>query len=56
MTIIKFGADRDMQDLSMEVSLGNREIGNHNKYAISIVVVERAAETYSNLKNTFFAY
>ena len=56
VTIIKFGADRGMQDLIMEVSLGNRENGNHGKYAIPIGVVERAAETYSNLKNTFFAY
>ena len=55
VTIIKYGADRGMQDLIMEVSLGNRKNGNHGKYAILIGIVERAAETYSKLENTFYS-
>ena len=55
VAIIKYGADRGMSDLIMQVSLGNRKDGNHGKYAIPIGVVEGAMETYSNLANTFYS-
>ena len=46
VTIIKYGANRGIQDLIMEVFLVNKENGNHGKYAIPIGVVEDAVETY----------
>ena len=39
MTIIKYSADKGIQNLTMEISLGNRVNGNHGKYAILIGVV-----------------
>ena len=55
MTIIKYSADKGIQNLTMEISLGNRVNGNHGKYAIPIGVVERATETYLNLENNFYS-
>ena len=55
VAIIKYGADRGMSDLIMQVSLGNRIDGNHGKYAVPIGVVEGAMETYPNLANTFYS-
>ena len=55
VTIIKYGADRGIQDLIMEVSLGNKENGNHGKYAIPIEVVEGVVETYLSPGKTFYS-
>lgn len=53
--IIKFGTDRGMGDLIMQLSLANRENGNHGTWAIPIGVVESATESHSNLKKTVYA-
>ena len=47
--IIKFGCNRGMKDLIMQVSLGNRKNGDHGKYTAPIGVVEGATESHSNL-------